>query len=253
MSTPYIQTIPKPKDLTRPVRSSERSPKPPSLNSGDRLSRAEFERRYEAHPEIRKAELIEGVVYMSSPVRHEQHGLPHGMIITWLGVYQAATPGAVLSVESTVRLDYENEAQPDALLRLEPRLGGRSRVTGDDYLEGPPELIVEIAASSAAYDLHDKRRAYQRNGVQEYLVLQVYEQRVDWFVLRDGVYEPLQPDEDGVLHSEVFPGLVLQPALLWSNDMAAMLDILQVGVDSPEHTTFVARLQATEHSSAVGR
>ncbi len=159
---------------------------PLHLNSGDRLSRAEFERRYEANPEIKKAELIEGVVYTSLPVRHEQHGLPHGMIITWLGVYQAATPGTVLSVEPTVRLDYENEAQPDALLCLKHQLGGRLRVTGDGYLEGPPELIVEIAASSAAYDLYDKKRVYRRNGVQEYLVWQVYEQRLDGWWRREG-------------------------------------------------------------------
>ncbi len=246
MSSSYIQTIPDTKDLTRPVRSSERPPKPPSLNSGDRLSRAEFERRYEAHPEIRKAELIEGVVYMSSPVRYQQHSRPHSMIITWLGVYEATTPGVVLATEPTVRLDYENEAQPDALLRLEPQLGGRSRVTGDDYLEGPPELIVEIAASSAAYDLHDKRRAYQRNGVQEYLVLEMYEQRVVWFVLREEVYEPLQPDEDGVLHSEVFPGLVLQPDPIWDGDMAALLNVLQEELASPEHTAFVAHLGAVD-------
>jgi len=246
MSTPYTQTIPKFKDLTRPVQSSKRPLKPPSLNSGDRLSRPEFERRYEAHPEIRKAELIEGVVYMSSPVRHEQHGLPHGMIITWLGVYQAATPGTVLSVEPTVRLDYENEPQPDALLYLKPQLGGRLRVTGDDYLEGPPELIVEIAASSAAYDLHDKRRAYQRNGVQEYLVLEMYEQRVVWFVLREEVYEPLQPDEDGVLHSEVFPGLVLQPEAIWGGDMAALLRVLQEGLAASEHAAFVMHLGAVD-------
>jgi Uma2 family endonuclease len=233
-SLPVLSPIP-----TRPQ-------KPPVLNSGDRLSRAEFERRYEAHPEIRKAELIEGVVYMPSPVRHQQHGLPHGTIITWLGVYKAATSGTVLSVEPTVRLDYENEPQPDALLYLKFNLGGRLRVTKDDYLEGPPDLIVEIAASSAAYDLHDKFRAYQRNGVQEYLVLQVYEQRIDWFVLREGVYEPLQPDEDGVLHSEVFPGLVLQPEAFWSDDLTAILATLQEGLDSPEHTAFVMRLQEAE-------
>src|SRR5687767_3807380 len=65
------------------------SSKPP-LNSGDHLSRAEFERRYQAHPEIKKAELIEGVVYLPSPVRHDQHGHPHFNIITWLGLYCAS-------------------------------------------------------------------------------------------------------------------------------------------------------------------
>ena len=137
------------------------------MNAGDRLSRAEFERRYQAHPEINKAELIEGVVHMPSPVHFALHSQPHVDIITWLGLYRAATPGVVGGDNATVRLDYENVVQPDALLRLEPALGGRSQVTEDDYLAGPPELVVEIAASSASYDMHDKRRVYARNGVQE--------------------------------------------------------------------------------------
>jgi len=220
------------------------SPVPP-LNPGDRLSRAEFERRYQAHPEIKKAELIEGVVYMPTPVRFEEHGRPHSNIITWLGVYCAATPGTSVGDNATVRLDFENEVQPDALLRLDPEHGGRSRVTEDDYLEGPPELIVEIASSSAAYDLHVKRRVYARSGVQEYLAVQMYEQRVDWFILREGVYETLTPDENGVLRSEVFPGLWLQPEALWSGDLAAMLEVLQQGLASPEHAAFVERLRTS--------
>jgi len=121
--------------------------------------------------------------------------------------------------------------------------GGRSRLTEEDYLEGPPELIVEVAASSVAYDLHDEKRAYQRNGVPEYLTVQMYEQRVDWFVLRAGVYEPLEPGEAGVLRSEVFPGLWLRPAALWSGDLTGLLATLQAGLASPEHAEFVARWQ----------
>lgn len=216
---------------------------PPPLNSGDRLSRAEFERRYQAHPEIPKAELVEGVVYMTSPVRLEQHGRLHLAIAAWLGAYLAATPGVDGATEATVRLDFDNEPQPDAFLRLEPEQGGRSWVTEDDFVEGAPELIVEIAASSAAYDLHDKKRAYQRNGVREYLAVQVYEQQVEWFVLREGTYEPLLPDADGVLRSEVFLGLWLQPAALWSGDLAGLLAVLQEGLASPEHAAFRTRLQ----------
>ena len=220
--------------------------KPPPLNPGDTLSRAEFERRYQAHPEIKKAELVEGVVYMPSPIRFEQHAEPHSWIVTWLGVYIAATPGVRVGDNTTVRLDFENEVQPDALLRLEPTLGGQSRVTEDDYLEGPPELIVEIATSSAAYDMHAKRRVYARNGVQEYIVAQMYEQRIDWFALHESVYESLIPGEDGLLRSERFPGLWLQPAALWSGDLAALLAVLQQGLAAPEHAEFVARLQGQE-------
>ena len=229
----------------RPVKGKRSAPalEPPPLRSGDRLSRAEFEWRYQAHPEIKKAELVEGVVYVASPIRFQKHANPHFHVITWLGNYQAATPGVRGGDNATLRLDFENEPQPDALLRLDTAVGGRSRVTEDDYLEGAPELIVEIAASSASYDLHDKRRAYGRNGVPEYLVLQTYEQEVVWFVLREGVYEPLLPDEKGILRSEIFPGLWLQPKAIWENDLAALLAVLQEGLASPEHAAFVQKLQ----------
>jgi Uma2 family endonuclease len=218
--------------------------KPFPLNSGDRLSRVEFERRYAAHPEIKKAELIEGVVYVSSPIHAEKHADPHFSINGWLAAYCAATSGVIGSDNATLRLDLENEVQPDVLLRLKPEIGGRVHVTDDDYLEGVPELIVEISASSASYDLHDKRRAYARNGVPEYLVLQTYEQQVAWFSLQEGVYELLEPDEKGVLRSQVFPGLWLQPAALWSGDLATLLVVLQEGLASPEHAAFVEQLRA---------
>lgn len=234
----------------RPL-STTRPPGMPPLNAGDRLTRAEFERRYLAHPEINKAELIEGVVHMPTPVHFTQHSQPHVDVVAWLGVYRAATPGVVGGDNATVRLDYENVVQPDALLRLEPGLGGRSQITDDDYLAGPPELVVEIAASSASYDLHNKRRVYARNGVQEYLVAQAYEQRVDWFVLREGAYETLQPDAAGVLRSEVFPGLWLPVDALWAGDLAAMLAVLQLGLTSPEHAAYVAGLRAHQSGQPV--
>lgn len=59
------------------------APSIPPLESGDRLTRAEFERRYEAAPEHFKAELIEGVVYVASPVRIF-HGNPQfNLILGW--------------------------------------------------------------------------------------------------------------------------------------------------------------------------
>lgn len=215
----------------------------PPLNAGDRLSRAEFHRRYLAHPEIKKAELIEGVVYVASPIRYGQYANPHFDIIAWLGVYRASTPGIKGADNATVFMDFENEPQPDVLLRLDPALGGQSRVTQEDYLEGAPELIVEVAASSASYDLHDKRRVYARNGVLEYMVLQVYEKKVSWFVLHEGVYELLAQDERKIIRSEVFPGLGLQVDALWSGDVATMLAVLQQGLASPEHSAFVEQLK----------
>ena len=215
----------------------------PPLQSGDRLSRTEFERRYRAYPEIKKAELVAGVVYVASPVRYRQHGRPHASILTWLGMYVAATPGCDFSDNATLLLANDNEVQPDALLRLAPAHGGASRVTDDDYLYGPPELVIEVAASSAAYDLHDKRQMYAQNGVPEYLVIQMYEQRVDWFTLQAGAYVPLDADAQGIVRSRVFPGLWLQPAALWSGDLAGLLAVGQQGIAADEHVAFVAQLQ----------
>lgn len=241
MSTLNVRTASPPQRRTR--RRLKLWTGPPPLNPGDRLSRTEFERRYLAHPEIKKAELVEGVVYMPTPIRFEKHSQPHAWIVGWLAVYVAATPGVSLGDNATVRLDFENEVQPDALLRLDSALGGHSHISEDDYLEGPPELIAEIAASSAAYDLHDKRRVYARSGVQEYLVVQMYERQVDWFSLEEGVYQPLSADDEGVLRSQVFPGLWLQAEAYWAGDLAAVLAVLQQGLASPEHAAFVARLQ----------
>ena len=210
----------------------------PELVAGDRLTRDEFERRYAAMPRLRKAELIEGVVYVPSPVRARQHGDPHADLMGWLVVYQAATPGVRASLNATVRLDLDNEPQPDALLRLE--VGGRSRIDADGYLEGAPELAAEVTASTASYDLHDKLLAYRRNGVREYLVWRTEDGALDWFVERGGRYERLAPGEDGLLRSEVFPGLWLDPAALLRGDMAAVLAALQRGLGSPEHAAFGA-------------
>lgn len=225
---------------TSPMTEKE-TPVPP-LNNGDRLTRAEFERIYTAHPEIKKAELIEGVVYMPSPARHREYGKPHFHSIGWLSLYSASTPGVEGSDNATLRLDFENEPQPDALLFLPPEYGGTAKVDEDGYLEGTPELILEVSASSASYDLNQKKRVYARNGVPEYVVYLAYEQRVIWFVLRDGVYVEQQPDGDGVLKSERFPGLWLLPGALLAGNLSGVLETLQQGLDSQEHKTFCAAL-----------
>ncbi len=168
----------------------------------------EFLRRYEGMPQVKKAELIEGVVYMGSPVS-VRHAKPDGMIQAWLGTYASRHPDTEVLANATVILDAENTVQPDALLRRLPDHDGLTRVNEDGYLTGPPELIVEVASSSAAIDMRDKRRAYCRNRVQEYLVWLVAEERLEWFNLVDDEYRPQFPDAHGLLHSRTFPGLRL--------------------------------------------
>lgn len=214
------------------------------LENGDRLSRQEFERRYIAMPQCKKAELVEGVVYMASPLRFKSHAKPHARIITWLGLYQISTPGVEIGIDPTVRLDLDNEPQPDAVLLIDERAGWRSRISDDDYVEGAPELVAEIAASSAAYDLHDKKRAYRRNGIREYIVWQMFENKLDWFSLKEGEYVPLAPDEAGVVQSQVFPGLWLAVPALLAGDMPKVLAVSQSGLNSPEHAEFVKRFQS---------
>ncbi len=214
----------------------------PPLESGDRLNRYEFERRHNAMPHLKKAELIEGVVYVPAALRFRSHGQPHGRLMTWLGVYEASTPGVALGDNPTVRLDLDNEPQPDAVLLIEESAGGQARLSHDDYVEGAPELAAEIAASSAAIDLYDKKRAYRRNGVREYIVWQVCEQKLDWFYLQEGEYISLPVDEDRVIRSRVFPGLWLAVDHLLAENMARVLAVLQEGLDSPAHAPFVQEL-----------
>jgi Uma2 family endonuclease len=219
---------------------SEDAEKMLPLENGDRLSQPEFHDRYLAMSHVNKAQLIEGVVYMPSPVRSRSHGQPHAMIIGWLSNYWVATPGVDLNDNATVLLDGDNEPQPDALLRIEN--GGNSRITDDDYVQGAPELIVEIAASTASYDLHDKKKAYRRNGVQEYIVWQINEKSLYWFRLDKGKYVSIKPDENGVVHSVVFPGLWLAVGALLEGDLAQVMAVLQEGINSAEHGEFVEAL-----------
>ena len=214
----------------------------PPLENGDKLTRWEFERRYQAMPHLKKAELIEGIVYMASPLRFESHAEPHANIIGWLALYKAATPGVRLGDNATVRLDIDNEPQPDALLRIEK--GGQSTISQDDYVEGAPELIVEIAASSASYDVHQKLNVYRRNQVQEYLVWRFYEQEFDWFRLQAGEYIKLETDSDGIIRSQIFPGLWLDKNALLMGDLGKVLVILQRGLETAEHRDFVNKLTA---------
>ena len=209
----------------------------PPLENGDRLTRFQFERRYDAMPKLKKAELIEGIVYMASPLRMTQHGEPHASVVTWLGVYKASTPGVQLGDNCTVRLDLDNEPQPDALLRIET--GGQSTISEEGYVEGAPELIVEIAASTVSIDFHDKLKIYRRNQVQEYLVWRFEQNTLDWFRLQEGEYISLKPDEAGIVKSEVFPGLWLKPEALLTGNLIKVIETVQQGVATQEHQDFV--------------
>lgn len=238
---------------SRAVEQKDRNDAPiPPLRTGDHLSRAEFHRRYEAMGEGVRAELIEGVVYiwgsasMASPVSIDRHGAPHLHVVTWVGVYCSKTPGLVAGDNSTVFIDGINEPQPDVLLGIPPAAGGQTKlVTRDNkqYVDGAPELLIEVAASTTAIDLNAKLRAYERNSAGEYLVI-ITEERpeVRWLSLVDGSFRPIALDTDGLLRSGLFPGLWLDPAALLSGNLAKLLATLERGCATDEHRGFVQRL-----------
>ena len=226
--------------MTATIRQSQLSL--PPLENGDLLSRAEFEKRYTAMPQIKKAELIEGIVYMASPLRFEPHAEPHANLLIWLGNYKIATPGVRLGDNATVRLDLDNEPQPDAVLLIDSHYGGQSHLDNEGYIAGAPEFVAEIAASTASIDLRDKKRVYRRNGVREYLVWQVMAQRLDWFTRQGEDYISLTPDSEGIIHSQIFPGLRLAVSALLAGDMVKVLATLQEGLGKGEHSEFLQRL-----------
>ncbi len=214
----------------------------PELEAGDRLTRREFHRRYQAMPHLKKAELIEGIVYVSSPVKRK-HGKYTSHINAWLSIYSFATTGTEVADNTTTILDEDNEPQPDVYLRIEEEYDGQTWSNEDDYVIGAPELVAEIASSSASYDLHDKKKVYRRNGAKEYIVWRVKDQKLDWFALQDGEFVELSPNAEGVIESTVFPGLRLAVNSLLSGDMPAVLAELQKGITAPEHQAFIELLK----------
>jgi Uma2 family endonuclease len=226
--------------LTLPPRRAQGIP---PLQPGDKLTRAEFERRYDATPNLKKAELIEGVVYMPPPVAQEGHSSEHFDIITILGIYRIATPGIEGGDNGSLRLDLDNMPQPDAYLVIRTDLWGQSRIVSGGYVQGAPELVAEVAASSVSYDLHQKLNVYRRNGIQEYIVWRVYDAQIDWFTLKEGRYDGLTPGGDGIYRSVVFPGLWLAPTAMVNRNVAQVSSALQQGIASPEHGRFVERLK----------
>jgi len=214
----------------------------PKLVAGDYLSRDEFLRRWEAMPAIKRAELIQGVVYMPSPLSR-RHGSTDQDANTWLGTYKAQTPGCEGMANATWHMGKRNAPQPEAALRISPEFGGQSRNKGK-YAAGAPEFLAEVCISTVSYDLHQKLKVYQKAGVQEYLAILMQEQEVRWHRLVDGAFQIMPHSADGIYRSHVFPGLWLDAAALLGGNLARVLAVLQDGLNSPEHDQFVQRLAA---------
>ena len=224
----------------------------PMLEPGDHLDQPAFHARYREMPEDVKAELIGGIVYMSAALRRP-HGRSSGLLLHWLGAYEDDTPGVEIYDNATTILGEDSEPQPDACLIIQPECGGQMRVTEDDYLQGAAELVGEVASSTEAYDLHSKKRDYERAGVKEYLVVALRQQMVFRFVNRGGKFEEQPPEADGVIRSEVFPGLWLDPEALIALNGRRVLEVLRQGLATPEHAAFAATLAARRRADSSAR
>ena len=231
--------------ISRPVSPPAEAPE---LHNGDRMSREEFHRIYSQMPEDFTAELVEGIVYVASPLKR-RHGKPHLYLGSVFALYEASTPGVDASDNTTLLLGEEGEPQPDLYLRILPQFGGQSGTSEDDYVEGAPELIAEVAYSTHSIDLHAKRRDYKRYGVVEYLVANVRDRRLVWIDLKADKEIPV--DQDGIVRVRTFPGLWIDGAALFRNDHSRLMKVLQQGLVSSEHSEFVRRLAAAGPGKAT--
>jgi Uma2 family endonuclease len=244
MSVALPEPLATPYKAARHVAARPRNGEPvgrgvPPLVNGDHLSQPEFHRRYEAMPSHVRAELIGGIVYMASPLR-VPHGSRSNPLNAVLSNYQVATPGVQALDNTTAILGKNSEPQPDVSLRLLPECGGQTSVDADEYLVGAPELVIEVAHSSTAIDLHRKKDDYRKAGVHEYLVLCIEDRQLRAFDLpADKAW--VMP-ADGVFRSRVFPGLWIDGAAAAAGDARALHKTAARGVRSPEHKAFAKRM-----------
>lgn len=215
----------------------------PRLEPGDHLDQKTFHARYVAMPEDVKAELIGGVVYMPAALGR-RHGRHHSLVNYWLYRYEDFTHGVEVYDNATTIMGPESEPQPDVSLIIVPPCGGQMRYTADGYLEGAPELAVEIASSTESYDLHSKKRDYERAGVKEYIALALRQEKVFWFANQDNRFVELSPGADGIYRSAVFPGLWLDADAMLALNSKCVIEVLEQGVAAPEHAEFARRLES---------
>ncbi len=199
-------------------------------------------------PDLKFAELIDGIVHMPSPLS-DIHSDFHIRVSLWLGYYLMATPGCALRSSGTWLMSKDSVPQPDLALRILAERGGQSRLEGE-YPAGAPELIVEVSHTTSSRDSGVKLRLYERSGVREYLMVRPKKKQVIWRELVEGAYREMVAGQDGILRSRVFPGLWLDTAALWNGDFAGLSAAVQQGVASAEHAEFLRKLgsASTERS-----
>ena len=200
------------------------------MKPGDRLTGDEFEQWHRVLSSLKRAELIEGIVHVPSPLLTVDHALPHSLVVAWLGTYVAATSRLYLGDHAMVRLDADNVVQPNAVLLFAD--GGRASVEADGRVAGAPDLVVEVGSTGAARGLYEKFQVYRRCGVREYLVWLINDRRFEWWALHEGVYSLVSADVSGVIASQYCPGLCLAVEALLRGDITYVLAVLQARLDT---------------------
>jgi Uma2 family endonuclease len=225
----------------------------PLLYPGDHLAQPEFHRRYVAYPDPNtKFELIGGIVYMMSPAGY-QHGRGDLKLSGLIFQYERKTPGVEGAQNTTVILGPNSEPQPDNVLMIRREYGGRVQIRGKKtkYVIGAPELVLEVAHSSRAIDLHEKRNDYRQGGVEEYVVFDVDRESVYWFDLRCD--EQLSIRADGILRIRTFPGFWIDTAALMERNVERLADCLDLGMATREHQDFVDLLAKRRRAARKSR
>lgn len=224
------------------------------LENGATMDQPTFHELYKLTPEGFKAELIGGTVFVASPVSGF-HAAPHAKLVAWMILYMDATPGVDVYDNATNILENAGEPQPDAALVLSPEVGGRTRMDDEGYIHGAPELVAEVAHSSASIDLGEKLALYEEAGAREYLVVLVREKKLRWFVRSRKDFVEQEPDDQGVLKSVAFPGLWLSAPRFFRPVVRHWIQLLNQGLASPEHAAFVAELKArrAKHRKRKGK
>ena len=219
------------------------------LREGEHLTPDEFLHRWDAMPDLKRAELVDGIVHMPSPLSYI-HGDFEPRLSGWLTFYRLFTPQCVLLGNVTTRMSHDSVPQPDLSLRIPAELGGQSRIEGE-YPAGAPEFIVEVSHSTFARDSGVKQRLYERSGVREYLIVRPTKRQILWHELVNGKFQQIAPDPDGLYRSRIFPGLWLDPDALWNNDLKALYAVIERGAATEEHQAFLRKLASPAAKSTA--
>jgi Uma2 family endonuclease len=189
--------------------------------------------------EDQKADLLDGNIFMASP-----ENIEHNDLLAWLvkvvGMYVDERRLGRVSVNKVAfRLSIENAPEPDLAFVSTERLHLRKR----GYVDGPPDVAVEIVSSdSVERDYEIKRRHYEKAGVVEYWIIDPDERRATFLVrppdAKPGAQSPHPAFEaaalpGGVFDSRAIPGLRLDTAWLWQRPLPSALGVVTSLLDNP--------------------